>query len=208
VQAITDFFERFIEQVPLELFVLIGIFLEELFSPIPSFAVLVPAGVAAEAQGLSAWYLLVLMLFSAFGRIAAAVILYWLADKFEDKVLSGDRRFLGVSHKEIEHFGQRLGKKGKRDGILLFLMNATPIFPTGALSVMCGFLKVRFRMFLICTFFGTMLNSLFYMLLGYFGFKATTTLRGLEIAGQVLLGVLLLVVIIWAVRKKKIRNRA
>jgi membrane protein DedA with SNARE-associated domain len=165
--------------------------------------VLVPAGAVAEAQGRGVWYLLVLIVCSAFGRIAGASVLYWLADKFEDRLLSNGRHFLGVSHKEIERFGQRLGKAGKRDWILLFLMNAVPIFPGAVTSLACGFIKVRFRMFVLCTFFGTMVNALIYLSLGYTGFKVAEALRGIEIGTQIVLGLLILLVIVWFWRKKK-----
>ena len=191
--------------MPLEFFVLIGTFIEELFSPIPSFLVLIPAGAAAHAQGAGVWYLAILMVYSAVGRIAAASILYWVADKFEDKLLANGRRFFGVSHKEIEKFGQRLGKQHKRDAIVLFTMNALPIFPTGALSVTCGFLKVRFRLFAWTTFFGTMINSLIYMAIGYGGLEAASALDGLELASQIVIGLLVFAVAILIVRKRKRR---
>ncbi|HSD56431.1 MAG TPA: VTT domain-containing protein [Candidatus Saccharimonadales bacterium] len=182
--------------------------MEELISPIPSFLVLIPAGAAAEARNAGIFYLLLLMVVSAFGRIIAALILYWVADKFEDKLLANGRRFFGVSHAEVERVGQKLGKKRKRDWIILFLMNAVPIFPTGALSVTCGFLKVRLKLFALCTFFGTMVNSLIYMLIGYAGFKAVGALKGLELASQIVLGVLLVVGAIWLVRIRRRRTRS
>jgi membrane protein DedA with SNARE-associated domain len=189
------------------LFVFVGTFIEELISPIPSFLVLIPSGAAAEARHASIGYLLLLMILSACGRIIAALILYWLADKFEDKLLANGRRFFGVSHKEIERVGQRLGKARKRDWIILFLMNAVPIFPTAALSVTCGFLKVRMKLFMLCTFFGTMVNSLIYMLIGYGGFKAATALNSIELASQVVLGLAMMAGVVWLVRARRRRTK-
>lgn len=206
MQPIVDFFDRYAEQMPLELFVLIGTFIEELFSPIPSFVVLVPAGAVAEAQGRAGWYLLVLMLFSAIGRIIGAIILYWLADTFEDRLLAKGRRFFGISHTEIERFGSRLGRAGHRDWIVLFLMTAIPIFPGAVLSLACGFLRVKFRMFVACTFFGTMVNALIYLVIGYAGFRTAETLRNIEIATQVAVGLCLLVAGIWLM-KRHTRNK-
>jgi len=183
--------------------VLVGTFIEELFSPIPSFVVLVPAGAAADAQGKGLWYLLVLVLFSAIGRIAGATILYWLADKFEDRLLGSGRRFFGISHKEVEQFGRRLGRAGKRDWLLLFMMNAVPIFPAAVLSLRCGFMKVRYRMFLACTFFGTMVNALIYLAIGYAGFRTAEALRNIEIATQIVIGLILIALVVWLIRKRK-----
>lgn len=182
---------------------LVGTFLEELFSPIPSFIVLVPAGAAAQAQGMEVWYLLVLMVFSAIGRVMGAVILYKLADTFEDRLLTRGRRFFGITHSQIEQFGQRLGRAGHRDWIVLFLMNAIPIFPVAVLSLACGFIKVNFRMFAACTFFGTMVNALLYMSLGYAGLRTAEALRNIEIATQVVVGLLIIGGVAWVIRKRR-----
>lgn len=192
--------------MPLELFVLVGTFIEEVFSPIPSFVVLVPAGAAAEAQGSAAWYLLVLVLFSATGRVSGAAILYWLADKFEDRLLTNGRRFFGISHKEVEKFGQRLGRAGKRDWLVLFLMNAIPIFPGAVLSLGCGFVKVKYRMFLACTFFGTMVNALIYLSIGYAGFRTAEALRNIEIATQIIVGLCIIGIAAWIIHKRRTRK--
>jgi membrane protein DedA with SNARE-associated domain len=188
-------------------FVLVGTFVEEVFSPIPSFVVLVPAGAGVAAQGGGAWQLAILVLLSAIGRIAGAAILYKLADVFEDRLLMRGRKFFGLSHTEIEQFGQRLNRAGKRNWVLLFVMNALPIFPAAMLSLGCGFLKVNYRMFLACTFFGTMINALLYLLIGYGGLRTAETLRGLELATQIVVGVLTLALVVWVIRKRNERRR-
>lgn len=204
MQGVVDLFDRYAEQVPLELFVLIGTFVEELFSPIPSFAVLVPAGAVAEARAAGIWYLAGLVVLSAIGRIGGAAILYWLADTFEDRLFGQGRRFFGISHTELERFGQRLGR-GKRDWAALFLMNAMPVFPGGVLSLTCGFIKVRYRMFLACTFFGTMINAIIYLSIGYAGLKAAEAVRNIEIASQIVIGLAIAGVVIWIIHKRKAR---
>ena len=72
---------------------LIGAFLEEIVSPIPSFVVLIPAGAAAEVQGVGLWYLVPLGLIGATGRVLASIILYAVADKAEDWLFGKGRRF-------------------------------------------------------------------------------------------------------------------
>lgn len=205
MQGVVDFFDRYAEQVPLELFVLIGTFIEELFSPIPSFAVLVPAGAVAEARAAGIWYLAILVVLSAVGRIGAAAILYWLADRFEDRLFGHGRRFFGISHTELERFGQRLGR-GKRDWAALFLMNAAPVFPGGVLSLTCGFVRVRYRMFLACTFFGTMINAIIYLSIGYAGLKTAEAVRNIEIISQVVIGLVAIGIIIWIIRRKRAKR--
>jgi len=95
-------------QLPLELFVFLGSFTEELISPIPSFVVMIPAGAAAQVQNLGWWYLIPLALIGASGRVLASMILYTVADRAEDWLFGKKgRRFFGVTHQQLEGYGQR-----------------------------------------------------------------------------------------------------
>jgi membrane protein DedA with SNARE-associated domain len=202
MQPIIDFFQYCLHNVPLEIFVLIGTFIEEIISPVPSFLVLVPAGATAAARDYAYWYLFVLMVCSAVGRICGSVILYKAADKLEDVALKR-RRFFGVSHKQIERIGQRVGQGRKRDWAMLFLINAVPVFPTAMLSLACGFLKVNFKMFVFCAFFGTMINALIFMSIGYLGVRVTETLQGFQLAGRITTAIVLIALLIWFVNYRR-----
>lgn len=200
-------FERYAERLPLELFVLVGAFVEEIISPIPSFVVLLPAGAAAQVQGVGWWYLMVLALLSACGRTPASVILYLVADKGEDWVLAHGRRFFGISHQQLERYGARLGES-RRDWVGLFLLNAIPVVPTALLSLTCGFIKLRLRVFVTATFCGTALNALAYLSVGYAGVRAVAALRHLELFGQLAGGAIVLVLAGWFVyHQRKGRKR-
>jgi membrane protein DedA with SNARE-associated domain len=194
--------EQLTRQAPLELIVLIGTFVEEVFSPLPSFIVLVPAGVAAQVQGQPVWYLGVLALFSGVGRIAGATILYGLADKLED-VLLRRRSILGLNHEQVEAMGRRLSGSGRKEWWLLLLMNAIPIFPTAVLSLTCGFIKVPYRKFITATFLGTMVNALTYMTIGYAGLAAAGLLEGITWTARVVSVLVVLLVVLWFVRRRQ-----
>lgn len=198
--------ERFIEQVPLELFVFVGCFLEEVFSPIPSFVVLIPAGAAALVQGISWWYLPVLALIGASGRVLGSLILYFIADKSEDWLFGGGRRWFGVSHKQIESVGRRFSGSG-RDFLALYLLNAVPVLPTSLLSLTCGFIKINLRTFVIATFLGSATNALFYMSLGYVGFTAAAQLRELDVALQIAAGAIIIVLVAWILYRKNKKRK-
>ena len=163
---------------------LVGSFLEEIISPIPSFIVLVPAGAAAHVQGYGWWYLIILAFVAAAGRLVASVILYFVADKAEDWLLGKGRRLFGVSHKQLENYGARFSGT-PRDLLVLFLLNAIPVLPTSLLSLTCGFIKVRLRFFIVATYFGTAVNAFIYMAVGYAGVQAVNSLRNLQSALQV-----------------------
>jgi membrane protein DedA with SNARE-associated domain len=168
-----------------------GAFLEEIVSPIPSFVVMIPAGAAAQIQGVGWWYLVPLAFIGAAGRLLASVILYFIADKAEDWLLSKGRRFFGVTHRQLEGYGQRLSGT-PRDFTVLFLLNAVPVIPTSLLSLTCGFIKVRFRLFVGATFFGSAVNAAIYMGIGYAGLQAVTGLESVQAVLQAI-GLLLLV---------------
>ncbi len=186
MDALIRFFEQYAEQLPLELFVFLGSFIEEVISPIPSFVVMLPAGAAAQIQGVEWWYLPVLALLGGAGRMLGSVILYTVADKAENWLLGSGRRFFGVTHKQMESYGQRFSGH-PRDFTLLYLLNALPAIPTALLSLTCGFIRIDFRMFLLATFLGAATNSLIYIGVGYAGLQAVTQLRGVESIFQLVL---------------------
>ncbi|HTH72584.1 MAG TPA: VTT domain-containing protein [Candidatus Pristimantibacillus sp.] len=167
--------------MPLELFVLVGSFIEEAISPIPSFVVMLPAGALAHLQGQSWWYLWILAVFAALGRVPASLLLYFVADKSEDWLFGKGRRLFGVSHKQLESIGKRFSGS-PRDFTVLFLLNAIPVIPTSLLSLTCGFIKLRLKLFIVATFFGTGVNAFIYMLVGYTGIQAAGWLGRLDAA--------------------------
>lgn len=207
IDSLVLFIEQLTQRAPLEVVVLIGTFVEEVFSPLPSFIVLVPSGVAAQVQGHPVWYLGILALFSGIGRIAGATILYHVADKLENRLLRR-RRIFGFSHEQIESLGSRLGKSVRRDWGLLFVMSAIPIFPTAVLSLACGFIKVPYKLFISATFFGTLINAMIYMSIGYGGLAAAETLDGFEVASQVVTALLVLAAVTWLIYRRRVLRAA
>lgn len=183
---------------------LIGSFVEEIVSPIPSFVVMIPAGAAAQVQGTGWWYLLPLALIGGVGRLLASMILYVVADKSEDWLLGKGRRFFGITHEQLEKYGQRLSGTS-RDFVVLFLLNAVPVIPTSLLSLTCGFIKARFRLFVAATFFGSAVNAAIYMGIGYAGIQAAAGLRNAQAALQIIVGLTAIGLLGWFIyyRNKK-----
>src|SRR5690606_11653760 len=121
---------------------------------IPSPFVMTLAGSMAKAQGAPFWYLLVISVLAAVGKTVGAFILYWFSDKAEDIVLSRVGRFIGITHQEVEKFGQKFSG-GRRDFITLLVIRSTPIIPSAPISLICGFVRIRLDLFSIASFFGT-----------------------------------------------------
>ena len=166
---------------------------------------MIPAGALAHVQGHGWWYLLILSLFAAAGRVPASLILYFIADKSEDWLFGKGRRIFGVSHQQLQTYGQRFSGS-RRDWVLLFLLNAVPIIPTSLLSLSCGFIKLRLKLFIVATFFGAAVNAVFYMSIGYGGLQAASALHRMDLALQVLSALVMAVLIGWLIyywQKKK-----
>jgi membrane protein DedA with SNARE-associated domain len=201
-------FERYALQIPLELFVFAGTFIEELISPIPSVAIMLPAGAAASVQSRGVWFLLLLSILSAGGRIIAGLTLYWLANKIEAKTLANGRRFMGVSHRQVAHLRQRLSRTTYGAWIALFFMNALPVFPAGALSICCGFVRMPLGIFMTATIFGSTVSAFCYLLAGYGGLKAATAVQSVELLTQLIAAILAVGLVGWWLIYKRHKRRA
>jgi membrane protein DedA with SNARE-associated domain len=158
----------------------------------------------AHEQQLSIAYLLILSCLAAAGRVAGALILYALAGQLEAALLNKNRSILGISHSSITATSKYVNAS-KHAGIILFLMNALPIFPTAALSVTCGFIKVPLRMFIISTTLGSAVNAFLYMLAAYAGWQTIQQAENLESATQLLIVVLLIAAGVWLIRRRRSR---
>lgn len=183
---------------------LLGTFVEELLFPIPSLLVLLPAGVAAEVQGMGLVYLTFLAVLSATGRVLGALVVYWLSDKIEDLALSKGRKLFGYGHADIERLGTRLSGT-KRDWWVLFLLNVAPGVPP-VVPIACGFLKVDLRMFITTTFFGNIISTGTLLYIGYTGLQIARAFEKAELAWQVVMVIAALVITLWLLIRH-MRNR-
>jgi membrane protein DedA with SNARE-associated domain len=206
VQNILDLFEKYAELVPLQVFVFFGAFLEEVIAPIPSPFVMTLAGSVAQSQGYAFWYLFVVATIASTGKTIGAIFLYWLADKAEDLVLSRFGKFVGITHKEVEKFGQKLSGTN-RDFLTLLVIRSTPVIPSAPVSLICGFIKVDKKQFIVATFLGTIIRDFVYLYFGYTSLEAAASIvDGIEGAQSLITIALALVgaaVVGWIIYKKK-----
>lgn len=199
-RSIIEYFDALARHLPVDMFVLVGTFIEEVVSPIPSIVVLIPAGAIASAQSLPLWYLLWLAVLCGVGRVAGGSLLYWLAFYLEGAIFR-KRTLFGLTHKDIVRLSKRLGKnrKSRRVWLILFALQALPIFPGTLLSAGSGFIKIDYRVFATATFFGSIVNALFYLLIGYAGIQATEYLSRFGTLSDVLGLAAFLALVIWLV---------
>lgn len=149
----------------------------------------------AAAQSAPFWYLIVVSIIAAVGKTIASVILFVIADRAEDIVLNKIGRFVGVTHKQIESFGARFSGR-PRDYLTLFVIRMTPIIPSAPISLICGFIAIPMRLFVVTTFFGTIIRDFIYLYIGYTGIEAARVLiDGIEGVSSIITIIMLIIAV-------------
>lgn len=177
LHSVTELAITWAESVPLPAFIGIGSLVEEVIAPIPSPVILAVSGSIAAAQGYGWFGVAWLLLVATAGKTLGGWILYVIGDKGEDFFLGRFGRAIGLSHHEVESFGERF-KGGWKDDLLLFGLRSIPIVPSAPISVLCGVLKIPMRTYLVSTFLGSYVRSALFLLLGYLGADAYQALLG------------------------------
>lgn len=180
IERLIQLLEQLGEHIPVELFAFIGSFVEELIAPIPSPVVMTLAGTMVAANESAIWYLVVVAVIASVGKTLGAVILYFVADKAEDIVMTRVGKYIGITHKQVEQIGARF-KGTPRDYVTLLIIRSTPIIPSAPISLLCGLISLPKKLFLISTFFGTIVRDFIYLYIGYAGISAATEIiEGIE----------------------------
>lgn len=158
--------------IPLELFVVIGSFTEEVVAFIPSMAVMTTAGFFAHLEHRTPLFLIWLVLLGNLAKLGGSWIYYMLGDKLEDVVVGKCGRFLGLSHTDIEGVGRRFNGNWWRDAGILAFIRAIPFIPTTIVSIASGVIKLPLKAYLLGSYVGNFCKDLFYAISGYYGARA------------------------------------
>ncbi len=197
------------QNVPLEIFAFVASFIEEVLAPIPSPVVMTVTGSIAAAQEKAMWYILILSCIAAAGKTVGAVLVYYISAKAEDVLIPHFGKYIGVTHEEVESLGKRLNGGWKDLWVLLFL-RALPIMSSMVVSVCCGFVKIPMRVYLVSTFFGTIIRDFFYLYVGYTGIEALHNLvegfDSVESVIQALVALAIVVFVGWIYWKRKVKK--
>lgn len=195
-----------IDILPLEIFVFVASFIEEVFAPIPSMAVLLTTGSFASLQNYTLLGLIPLVIIATLGKTIGAIIVYYLSDKFGEMTITKFGGVFNVSHETIKAFGSKITGSTK-DYFLLIALRALPIVPSAVVSIGCGVMKIKLRVYIITTFIGTILRDSVFL---YIGFKGTELLAsfanqsaGIESIVQALVLAMVLAGLIYLYYKKK-----
>lgn len=186
LESVITWLESTAQAVPLPYFVLFGGIVEEIIAPIPSPLVSTLAGSIAGSQGHSIPYLLGICVLATIAKTLGAWLFYVLGDKLEDIVIPRFGKVIGVSHDDLEHFGEHF-KGTWKDEVILIVLRSIPVMPSTPISVVCGILKINMRTFIIATFIGFYVRNLTFILLGFTGIAAIGSLmEGLDMAETIM----------------------
>ncbi|MBI2971882.1 MAG: VTT domain-containing protein [Candidatus Aenigmarchaeota archaeon] len=171
--------------------VFIGVLLEEIIIPIPSFAILmsagffiVPAG-APLAEALQI-ILLVIVIPASIGATIGAFFPYAIGYYGGRRIITKIERFVDFSWRDVEKAGDRLEKE-RNMWIGLVVARAIIIVPMSVVSVAAGTLRLSWRHFAITTFIGSVPRAFLLAFLGWkFGATYTTFLEGFGLVEQLM----------------------
>ena len=208
-QQISDFLASLAYVLPLELFVFLGSFIEEIVAPIPSVLITTLAGSLALAAGYG-WAGLLLAALASLGKSLGCAILYIIADKAEDFLLVRLGPTIGISHAEVERVG-RFFKGGIRDYLILIVIRALPLSPSLPISVFAGIIKIPFALYNVATFIGNLIRSMMFIAVGYGGFSAYQSLldRAVSLESMIQIGLVALLVLFigWIYYLRKVKEK-
>ena len=166
--ALEAFVLNLVHTLPLELFVTVGSFIEEVIPPIPSPGIMVIAGSFAAVQAYSLHGLIVLVLLASLGKTAGAFVVYSVTKRAQHLFLENLGKMVNITHADIKHFGRHF-TGGFRDYVSLTFLRSVPIVPSIVLSFGSGVLELPVRVFLVGTFLGTIVRDSFYLFVGFKG---------------------------------------
>lgn len=186
-----------IQTLPLEAFVFIASFIEEVIAPVPSAGVLLLTGSFAAIQERPVLGLIPLAIIAAIGKTIGAILVYYFSEKIGSTVLTKFGGFFNVSHEAITDFGQKITGSTK-DYLLLTLFRALPIVPSSVMSIGCGLLKIPPRLFIISTFIGTIVRDSIFLYIGYEGTQLLSAIATHSTSIESLVQTLILATIVGA----------
>ncbi len=168
MQALESFIRSLAQTLPLEWFVLLGSFLEEVIAPIPSPSIMVITGSFGAMQHYTILGLALLVLLASVGKTLGGVTMYFIAAKLKDVALPAFGKFVGVSAADINILSARFTGK-LRDYAVFTFLRSTPIIPSILLSFGSGVIRLPLRLFIVGTFVGAVVRDTFYIVVGYKG---------------------------------------
>lgn len=145
--------------------VLVLIFLENIFPPIPSELILLASGFLITKTNLN---IFIMIIFATLGSLLGGILLYYLASLLNKNTLiklinSKALRFLNLKEKDIDLSFNWFNKKGN---ISVLICRCIPILRS-LISVPAGIFKMSILKFLLYTTIGSLVWNSIIIVIGY-----------------------------------------
>lgn len=153
--------------------VFLAAFTEELIVPIPSTVVILSSGFLFISGPFEInefiRLLAIVILPASLGVTIGSLFIYGIAYYAGKPVLIRWGKWLGVSWSDIESMQQKFATQSF-DEWALIVTRAIPIIPSVVISAFSGVIRFPLRMYLICSFLGTVVRT---TILGLIGWQAS-----------------------------------
>ena len=170
LSQIIDNSQTLISGLPVEIYTLVGSFLEELSAPIPSPIVLTSAGSLINEHGFNILYVLVVALIAVTGKFIPTYIYYYAGYKGEEFLQNKFFKLLGLGALDVDKYG-KLIEGNKKGEIMFVVLRIIPLFPTAPVSFLAGLVNMTKKKFVVLSVIGLYIRSVLLLVLGFIGFS-------------------------------------
>jgi membrane protein DedA with SNARE-associated domain len=187
--------------------VFLGSLLEEIIAPIPSTIVIIGSSffiMGADPLNLEGFIKLILYVSipASLGLTLGSLFLYIIGYYLGKPFILKWGKYLGLSWEAVEKTNKKFAES-KSDDILLFSLRALPIFPSVAISTLCGFIRFNLKDYIIITFLGSLIRA---SALGFVGWQFRVAYKDLaqqisRLEEIVILGIIITIVGFFIYRK-------
>jgi len=187
--------------------VFLGCIMEQIIVPIPASLIVVSTTViilkGAPISIDSLWILLVKIAIPAsLGITVGSLFYYYLAYKLEKPFIERTGKYLGVSMEDVAGAEKRF-KDSRFDDLFIFLARCVPIIPCIVINIFCGLIRYDLKMYLITTFFGSLVQIFAWGLLAWLFGNIYLALEGsVSMLGNIVTLVIILLVLYYLLKKK------
>lgn len=189
-----------------------GSILEQVVTPIPSSVVVLGAsfflmkGVALSVGSLQTMFFDI-SIPAALGVTLGSLLYYGISYKIGIPFVERAGKYLGVSVEDLEGVEKRV-KESRYENLFLFTARCVPVIPSIAISLFCGLIRYNPRNYVLITFLGAIVQVSLLGIIGWqFGNFYLTISEGLSFIDNVILVVLVLVTVIFVLKKRSEKKR-
>ncbi|MDD1763310.1 MAG: VTT domain-containing protein [Methanobacteriaceae archaeon] len=188
--------------------VFLGCILEQIIVPIPasliviSSSIIILKGVSPSISSLGV-LLIKIVIPASLGTTIGSLFYYYLAYKLEKPFIERTGKYLGVSLEDVADVEKRF-KESHFDDLSIFLARCIPIIPSIAINLFCGLIRYDLKMYLITTFFGSLVQIFAWGLLAWiFGNIYQALEDEVAMLGNIVTLIIIIVVLCYVIKKRR-----